>query len=65
MNLLEYQAKQILSEHGIPIPAGMTATNAGEVEQIALELDSPVVIKPQLGIKRRGKLGIIARTKKT
>lgn len=59
MNLLEYQAKQIFSECGIPVPSGMIATNSREVQEIALELDCPVVIKPQLGIKKRGKLGLI------
>jgi succinyl-CoA synthetase beta subunit len=60
MNLREYQAKKIFSEHGIPVPRGRTATNPMEVETIAEELGGPVVLKPQLGVKKRGKLGIIA-----
>ena len=59
MNLREYQAKKIFSDHGIPIPPGRIAKSSEEVNNIAVELNCPVVLKPQLGIKKRGKLGII------
>lgn len=60
MNLREFQAKKIFSEYRIPVPAGKIATTPDEVRDIALELNCPIVLKPQLGIKKRGKLGIIA-----
>jgi succinyl-CoA synthetase beta subunit len=60
MNLREYQAKRIFAEHGIPVPRGRTAMDPGDVEEIACELGCPVVLKPQLGVKKRGKLGLIA-----
>ena len=59
MNLREYQAKKIFANSGIPIPPGKIARSSKEVEQITSILNSPVVLKPQLGIKKRGKLGII------
>jgi succinyl-CoA synthetase beta subunit len=59
MNLREYQAKKIFANSGIPIPPGKVARSSKEVEQITSLLNSPVVLKPQLGIKKRGKLGII------
>ncbi len=60
MNLREYQAKQIFSDNGITIPSGKIAQTSEEVERISHQLNCPVVIKPQLGIKKRGKLGIIS-----
>ncbi|OQY27203.1 MAG: hypothetical protein B6244_11360 [Candidatus Cloacimonetes bacterium 4572_55] len=59
MNLYEYQAKKIFSEYDIPIPFGRIAKNVEEAKSIAEEIGSSVVIKPQLGIKKRGKLGLI------
>jgi len=59
MNLREYQAKQIFARFNIPIPAGKIAKTPDQVKQIASELNSPVVLKPQLVVKKRGKLGII------
>ena len=59
MNLHEYQAKQIFSKNGIAIPDGAMAQDAGGVERIAMELNAPVVLKPQMRFKKRGKLGII------
>ncbi len=57
MKLLEYQAKAIFSRHGIPVPRGELATTELEARQVASRLGGPVVIKPQLGIKGRGKVG--------
>jgi len=59
MNLREYQAKKIFANSGIPIPPGKIARSSEEVEQITSLLNSPVVLKPQLGVKKRGKLGVI------
>jgi len=60
MNLREYQAKRIFAGHGIAVPAGGTASTPPDVRDVAGRLGRPVVLKPQLGIKKRGKRGIIA-----
>jgi succinyl-CoA synthetase beta subunit len=60
MNLREFQAKEVFARHGIAVPAGGTASTAAEVRTIARHLGGAVVLKPQLGVKKRGKLGIIA-----
>ena len=59
MNLREYQAKKIFSDHNISIPPGKIATNLSEVKHFVSEMDYPLVLKPQLGIKKRAKLGLI------
>jgi len=60
MKLREYQAKKIFAEQGIPIPRGKVTATVEQVRAFAAELDRPVILKPQLGFKGRGKLGIIA-----
>ncbi len=60
MNLREFQAKKVFAEYGINVPRGTVASNSQDVQKIAAELGCPVVLKPQLGVKKRGKLGIIA-----
>lgn len=60
MNLREFQAKRVFASHGIAVPVGGMASTPSEVLAIAEDLGGPVVLKPQLGIKRRGKRGIIA-----
>jgi succinyl-CoA synthetase beta subunit len=57
MNLREYQAKTIFSQHGISIPKGKIVTTPGKAAKTTEEFHSPVVIKPQLGVKGRGKVG--------
>jgi succinyl-CoA synthetase beta subunit len=60
LNLREFQAKKIIAEHGINVPAGVTTADPEDVLKIAYKLRPPVVLKPQLGLKKRGKLGIIS-----
>ena len=60
MNLREFQAKAVFARHGITVPAGKMASTPPQVGKIAHDLRSPVVLKPQLGAKQRGKLGVIA-----
>jgi len=60
MMLREFQAKAVFAARGISVPPGRTASTPREVRQIAAELDSDVVLKPQLGVKGRGKRGVIA-----
>ncbi len=57
MNLREYQAKQIFSRYGIPIPRGEIVATAEEAAATAKKLNCPVVLKPQLGVKGRAKVG--------
>jgi len=53
----EYQAKDILARYGIPIQPGQIAYTPEEAEEIARELDGPVVIKAQVYVGGRGKAG--------
>ena len=59
MKLFEYQAKEIFSRHGIPIPESRPALTAGEVKRAAAELGCPVVLKSQVLMGGRGKAGLI------
>ncbi len=56
MKLYEYQAKKIFKEQGINIPDGQTVLTEKEAGKVATELGS-VVLKPQLSVKGRGKVG--------
>jgi len=57
MKLFEYEAKNILSTYGIPIPNGGLATSPEEARQIALQLKPPYAIKAQVLVAGRGKAG--------
>jgi succinyl-CoA synthetase beta subunit len=57
MKLLEYEAKRILAEYGIPTPKGGLAANPTEACQIAQNLKLPVVVKAQVPVAGRGKAG--------
>lgn len=57
MNLREYQAKRIFENYGLSVPKGVIVTNAREAESAAQTLGNAVVLKPQLGVKGRGKVG--------
>jgi succinyl-CoA synthetase beta subunit len=59
MRLLEYQAKSLFNEHGIPIPASYVAINFDEVKKAADKLGFPLVMKAQLQVGGRGKAGVI------
>jgi succinyl-CoA synthetase beta subunit len=63
MKIHEYQAKQIFSRYGIPIPRGRVASSADEAKQIAEELGGKVVIKSQVLVGGRGKAGGIRLAK--
>jgi succinyl-CoA synthetase beta subunit len=65
MKIHEYQAKEIFSAAGIPVPREKVATTAAEALSIAEQLGLPVVIKAQVLVGGRGKAGgvKIARTK--
>jgi succinyl-CoA synthetase beta subunit len=57
VNLHEYQARELLRRHGIPVPAGEVATTAEEARAIAARLAGPVVVKAQVHAGGRGKAG--------
>ena len=56
MKLLEYQAKEVLSSLGIPIPAGRVARTPDEAANACAEL-GPVAVKAQVPVGGRGKAG--------
>jgi succinyl-CoA synthetase beta subunit len=58
MNIHEYQAKQILSRFGVPVPKGSPAANADEAATAFEALGQPrAVIKAQIHAGGRGKAG--------
>ncbi len=57
MNIHEYQAKEILRAHGVPVPPGKVATTPDEAEAIAREYGGRVVVKAQVHAGGRGKAG--------
>jgi succinyl-CoA synthetase beta subunit len=57
MDLLEYQGKQLFARHGIPVPDGRPATTVDEAVSAADAIGYPCVVKAQVQIGGRGKLG--------
>jgi succinyl-CoA synthetase beta subunit len=57
VDLLEYQGKQLLRKHGVPVPDGRHAASVDEAVEAAEELGYPVVVKAQVQIGGRGKAG--------
>ena len=62
MNIHEYQAKELLARHGVPVPAGAVAYTAGEAVEIAKRLGGPNdaqfwAVKAQIHAGGRGKAG--------
>ena len=57
MKIHEYQAKNIFSRYGIPIPEGKVAHTPGEAADIAAELGGKAVVKAQVHAGGRGKAG--------
>ncbi|MDA0671262.1 MAG: ADP-forming succinate--CoA ligase subunit beta [Bacteroidetes bacterium] len=59
MNIHEYQAKALLAEHGVAVPAGKAATTTEEATKIAKEIfdggSGLVVVKAQIHAGGRGK----------
>ncbi len=63
MNIHEYQAKELLREYGVPVPAGTLATTPAEAEAAARALPGVVVVKAQVHAGGRGKAGGIKLAK--
>ncbi|HET8976819.1 MAG TPA: ADP-forming succinate--CoA ligase subunit beta [Solirubrobacteraceae bacterium] len=57
MDLLEYQGKQLFARHGVPVPAGQPARTVEDAVLAADEIGYPCVVKAQVQIGGRGKLG--------
>ncbi len=57
MNLHEYQARELLRRHGIPVPADAVADTPDQVRAIAQRLGGKVVVKAQVHAGGRGKAG--------
>lgn len=57
MKVHEYQAKEIMSKYGIPIPNGGVASTPDEASRIADELGGKAVVKAQVHAGGRGKAG--------
>ena len=64
MNVHEYQAKELLREYGVPVPAGTLATTPAEAEAATRGLSADVVVvKAQVHAGGRGKAGGIKLAK--
>ncbi len=60
MNIHEYQAKELLSKYGVPVPKGRVAFTPDEAEETAkgiLKNNSVCVVKAQIHAGGRGKAG--------
>jgi succinyl-CoA synthetase beta subunit len=62
LKLLEYQAKEVLSSLGIPIPPGVVARTPDEAAAACAKL-GPVAVKAQVPVGGRGKAGGIKLAK--
>ncbi|TFH28992.1 MAG: succinate--CoA ligase subunit beta, partial [Myxococcales bacterium] len=47
MRFYEFEAKQLLKKHRIPLVQSELATTADEAEKIASGIGGPVILKPQ------------------
>nr|WP_208383383.1 ADP-forming succinate--CoA ligase subunit beta [Modestobacter marinus] len=57
VDLFEYQARDLLASHGVPVLPGGVAETPEEAEAIAREISAPVVVKAQVKVGGRGKAG--------
>ena len=57
MNLHEYQAKEIFTKYGIPVPEGRLAESPEAARAAAKALGGRVVVKAQVHAGGRGKAG--------
>ena len=57
MNIHEYQAREILARHGVPVPPGIVASTPEEAEAAAAQFGGTVVVKAQVHAGGRGKAG--------
>ena len=64
MNVHEYQAKALLREYGVEVPAGKLALTAEDALAAAREIGGTVVLKAQVHAGGRGKAGGIKLVRK-
>ena len=57
MKIHEYQAKQILSEYGVPVPSGGVATTPEEAANLVESLGGRAIVKAQVHAGGRGMAG--------
>ena len=57
MNIHEYQAKEIFTAAGLPVPGGKVATTAAQAVELANGYGLPVMVKCQVLTGGRGKAG--------
>mgnify|MGYP001636529442 CR=1 FL=1 len=57
MKLREYEAKKVLRDYGIPVPAGFLIRSADELAPRIHELGVQIVLKAQVDVGGRGKAG--------
>jgi len=57
LKLYEYEAKNILRKHGIPVPQGALITNADHAVKAVAKLKPPFAVKSQVLVAGRGKAG--------
>ena len=60
MKIHEYQGKEVLAQHGVPVPRGIVITEAEAARAAAEELGGRVVVKAQIHSGARGKAGALA-----
>ena len=64
MKIHEYQARQILSEHGVPVPPAEVCRTPAEAADAFRKFDSPMcVVKAQVYAGGRGKAGFVKLVK--
>ena len=61
MRLLEYQAKELFAEYGIPVPQGRVCRSIDDARAAAGDLGYPFVAKIQVPVGGRGKAGGIQK----
>ena len=57
MDLYEYQARELLHAHGVPVLPGRVVTTSAQAGAVAAEFARPVVLKAQVKTGGRGKAG--------
>ena len=65
MKIHEYQAKELLAQHGVPVPRGRMVTRIGDVKAAAAALGGKVVVKAQIHAGGRGKGRLVDDAAKT
>ena len=57
MRLYEYQAKNVFEEHDVPVPEQELIDTPSEAVRVGKNIGFPVMLKAQVGVGSRGKVG--------